>query len=337
MYSVTDHGAMLADKGRTGAYAEALGRAVQQGSVVVDIGTGSGIMALLACRFGARKVYAIEPGEIIQLARQAAAANGYAERIEFIPGISTQVELPEKADVIVAEIHGVLPAFQKSQVSIMDARERFLAPGGCLIPQKETLWAALVCIPEAYEDLVGPWENNGYGFDFQMFRNQALNNLMRPRLIRDHLASEPRCWATVDYRTLSTSSLCGQALWTLDQTTTIHGFALWFDCETIDGVVFSNCPGSRTSMVFGHVVLPWPRSVSLSSGDEVSIGFASTLPVQTIFGPGTPTSRRAPALLARMPHFGSRPFLGPCYPGKDCVNAPAGLYRRSTRAASSTA
>jgi len=276
-YSIENYGKMILDRVRTGAYADALCAVVRDDSVVLDIGTGTGIMALLACRLGARKVYAIEPGDVIQAARQAAAANGFADRIEFIQGISTRVDLREKVDVIVAEIHGVLPAYQNSLRSIMDARDRFLTPGGRLIPQQETLWAALAHAPEAYGALVEPWENNGYGFDFQSIRDQAVNNLARPRLSRDCLVCEPRCWATLDYRTLSTPNLDGQILWTLDRGTTVHGLAAWFDCEAYDGVAFSNSPGSRKENVFGYVFFPWLRPVQLSPGDQVSVQIRADL------------------------------------------------------------
>src|SRR2546426_1700324 len=126
MYSIIDYGAMVADRLRTDAYAQALRQAVRPGSVVLDIGTGVGIWALLACQFGARRVYAVEPDDVIQVAREIAAANGYTQRIEFIQNMSTQVTLPERVDVIVAEIHGVLPLFRQSAVSIADARRRLL-------------------------------------------------------------------------------------------------------------------------------------------------------------------------------------------------------------------
>src|SRR6185436_18926126 len=119
MYRLREYGQMIADLGRTAAYAKALERRVTPDSVVVDIGTGTGIFALLAARLGARKVYAIDYG------RRIAAANGLSERIEFIQGFSTDVQLAEQADVIVSDIHGVLPAHDRSLFAIIDARDRF--------------------------------------------------------------------------------------------------------------------------------------------------------------------------------------------------------------------
>lgn len=89
MYRLSDYGSMIADSGRTQAYADGLTRCVTPSSVVVDIGTGTGIFALLAARLGARKVYAIDPSDVIQLGRCVAAHNGLDARVEFIQGLST--------------------------------------------------------------------------------------------------------------------------------------------------------------------------------------------------------------------------------------------------------
>ena len=87
MYSIHDYGDMIADRGRTDAYARALQARVTPESVVLDIGAASGILTLLACQAGARKVYAVEPDGIIQVAREVVAANGYADHVEFIQGL----------------------------------------------------------------------------------------------------------------------------------------------------------------------------------------------------------------------------------------------------------
>src|ERR1700723_872068 len=93
MYLLDEFGDMIADRARLGAYADAIARAVRPGDVVVDLGCGPGIFALLACRAGAKRVYAIDTGEVIHFARQLAVANGFAERIEFIHGDSRQIQL----------------------------------------------------------------------------------------------------------------------------------------------------------------------------------------------------------------------------------------------------
>ena len=152
------------------AYREALREAINPGAVVLDIGTGTGIFAMMACQCGAARVYAIDPSDLVHLARELAAANGYADRIHFIQGISTRITLPEPVDVIVSDIRGSLPFFQQIIPTIVDARQRFLAPGGRLIPQEDTLWAAVVELPEVYEKYTAAWSENVYGLDLRPAR-----------------------------------------------------------------------------------------------------------------------------------------------------------------------
>ena len=58
MYNIYDYGWMIGDRVRTDAYPRALEQTVEPGAIVLDIGTGSGIMAFMACKFGASRVYA---------------------------------------------------------------------------------------------------------------------------------------------------------------------------------------------------------------------------------------------------------------------------------------
>src|SRR5204863_7107587 len=98
-----EHRQYLSDGTRVTALSAAIERVVKPGAVVVDLGAGTGILGLLACRAGARRVYSIEAGGMIELAREIARANGFEDRIVFVKGLSTQVDLPEKADVLIAD------------------------------------------------------------------------------------------------------------------------------------------------------------------------------------------------------------------------------------------
>lgn len=274
-YSLPGYGGMIADAGRIRAYECALRQVVKPGMAVVDLGTGSGILALIACRSGARKVYAIEPGPIIQLAREIAMANGYADRIEFIPRTSTEVTLPERADAIVSDIHGVLPLFQDHIPTVVDARRRLLAAGGAMIPAREIIRVAPVEAPEQYNMLVGPWDE-AYGLDMSAGRRFATNTWCKVRVKRDQLLAEPKDWALLDYMTIESAEVRETVTLTATRAGLAHGIVAWFDATLADGVAFSNAPG-MPELIFGQAFFPFSQPAELAAGDTVVVDLQATL------------------------------------------------------------
>jgi type I protein arginine methyltransferase len=281
MYSIADYGSMIADEVRMGAFARALRQAITPGAVVIDIGTGTGIFALLACRFGARRVYAIEPDDAIQVAREMAAANGCADRIEFIQSLSTQVTLPERADVIVADIGGVLPWFQHHLPSIADARRRWLKPGGVLIPQRDMAWAAVVESPELYARHTGPWRDNEFGLDMEAARRLVVNTWNKGSVTPDNLLTVVQRWATTDYRVVEDPDIRAVVTWRVTRAGIGHGFAAGFDRTLADGIYLSNAPDApddiRPRRIYGTILFPWPAPVPLVAGDVVTIHLEARL------------------------------------------------------------
>lgn len=269
MYDILTYGRMIKDPLRFPAYLEALRRTVKPGSVVLDMGTGPGIMALLACRFGARKVYAIEPDPIIQVAREIAAGNGLAGRIEFIEGFSTHVSLPERVDVIVSDLNGILPWFQQHLRSVADARQRFLAPGGVMIPKKEIVWLGVAESQPAYSEHTQPWEA-GHGFEMHAARDLAINTRQLVRLRSEDLLAAPQCGVVLDFMQVEGPDSRADATFVITRPGVGHGLLVWFDCALTDEIFFSNAPGCYRSG-YGQTFFPWTRPVSLQSGDVVRL------------------------------------------------------------------
>jgi protein arginine N-methyltransferase 1 len=275
-YSLASYGVMIADRVRTGAYAQALRQTVKPGSVVLEIGAGPGAIAIFACQLGASRVIAIESADIIQVARENAALNQCADRIEFIEDFSTNVTLPLQADVIVSDLHGALPLYGRGVPSIVDARRRFLRPGGTLIPREETLWAAVVEMPEHYARFVEPWQRNVLDLELGAALRLAINDVHPARVKPDQVLSAPQLWATLNYSTIEDVDVRGELRWTAKRDGTGHGFIVWFDSDLADGVSFSNAPGSP-EMIFSSLFFPWLHPVQLKQGETVSVQLEAKL------------------------------------------------------------
>jgi precorrin-6B methylase 2 len=143
-----EHARMLHDERRTGDYLAALSQAVRPGDVVLDIGTGSGVLAIAAARAGARRVYAVEASDIADVAERVFAANEMQDRIELIAGWSRTIDLPEPADLLVSEIIGNEPFEEELLETTLDARRRLLKPDARMIPTALTLFARPLLLPE---------------------------------------------------------------------------------------------------------------------------------------------------------------------------------------------
>jgi protein arginine N-methyltransferase 1 len=269
---------MYIDEVRRGAYATALRNAVTPESIVLDIGAGTGIFALLACSFGARRVYAVEPNDAIHLAREIAAANGYADRVTCIQALSTKVNLPERVDVIISDIGGLLPLFGHHISAIMDARERHLVPGGLLIAQQDRLRGAVVEARDTYHKLMKPWCEKLSGLDLSAGRRLVANTWGSLCEKEAKLLTQPSTLAVIDYRTITESKMSGNLTWTMQHAGTGHGVAVWFDRTVADGIELSNEPGAGTAAdTYGSAWFPWPESIDLVPGDQVSFQLRADL------------------------------------------------------------
>jgi len=276
MYSLGGYGTMVADRVRVDAYAKALSKTVREGAVVVEIGTGPGIFAVLACQVGASRVYAIESSEVIQVAREVAAANGCADKIEFFEGLSNRVALPLRADIILSDLRGVLPLFERHIPAIVDARRRFLAPGGTLIPRKDSLWAAIVEVPKAYSELVDPWDHNPLGQDLSAARRLVVNNALKVRVSPNQLLTAHQLWTTLDYGSIESYDVRGNLDWRVERAGTGHGILVWFDADLAEGSGFSNAP-SAPETIYDSLLFPWPQPVSLAPGQAVIVNLEARL------------------------------------------------------------
>ena len=276
MYSIRDFGVMIEDSVRMQAYEQALAKTIKPGAVVVDLGTGTGIFSLLACKFGAAQVYAIDPNPAIQLARDIARANGFAGKITFVQDLSTEATLPEKADLIVSDMRGTLPLYGTHIPAIIDARQRFLKPGGHQIPRQDSLMIAGVDAADLYRQVTRPWSENLYTLDMRAGLRYVTNTWGKGRATEEQLVLSPRRMALLDYTSIEESNISCQLQWQVRNPGSLHGYQVWFDTVLTDGVYFSAGPYTP-ELIYGTQFFPLSETVELQPGDIVEVKFEAKL------------------------------------------------------------
>jgi protein arginine N-methyltransferase 1 len=173
---------MLADRTRTNAYIRALNSLISPGDVVLDLGTGSGVLAAAAARAGASKVYAVEQGPAAEWAERVIRSNRLDSQVEVIRGWSESLTLPQPVDLVVSETLGNQPFEEGILASLADASRRLTGPGARFIPNAIELLAFLVQTPDCVQE--------DYGLDLSClseWSEQAgqRRGLAQPQQVRD--------------------------------------------------------------------------------------------------------------------------------------------------------
>ena len=141
--SLYDHIGMLQDNERMRAYHDAIKLNAERhfkGKVVLDVGTGTGVLSIWAAQAGAKRVYAVEAtAKVAADARTLVAANGFADTITVLAGKMEELELPEKVDVLLSEWMGYFLLREAMVNSVLDARDRWLKPSGVMYPSHARL------------------------------------------------------------------------------------------------------------------------------------------------------------------------------------------------------
>jgi protein arginine N-methyltransferase 1 len=272
LYSLADYRDMIDDPVRREAYERALSAAIEPGASVIEIGTGVGYFAIVACRAGAARVVAIEPDPAIQLAAEIARLNGCGDRIRFLQDISTRVTL-DPADVLVSDLRGVLPLTESHLRSIVDARRRLLRPGGALIPRRDTMCVAITEEPASTTD---PTAVNSHGIDLSPLDRAVANSWWKVRLNPDRLLTEGCAWHTIDYRTVERSDIDGTVELVAIRSGEARGLCVWFDTDLHDAIGFSNAPGAPPA-IYGQAFFPLAEPIRLDPGDRIRIELRAKL------------------------------------------------------------
>ncbi len=277
---VDEHRQYLNDHIRVAAFRQAIHDVVKPGDVVVDLGAGTGVLGLLACQAGAARVYALESGGMIEVARSLARANGFQDRVTYIPGHSLHVELPEKVDVVVADQIGRF-GFEAGVVDFFtDARRRFLKPNGTLIPSRIEMMVVPVECPERWAE-VEFWTNNATGFDLHTVREWAINTGYPVTYQPAHLLGAPAVGAVLDLSTFESGAVTLHADLPIRRAGTLHGIGGWFAAQLSPHSWMTNGPLSDQRINRQNVFFPINQALPVVAGDRITVAM-TILPVDVM-------------------------------------------------------
>lgn len=240
---------MLADKPRMNFYYEAINRHVKAGDCVVDLGTGTGILAAFASRAGAGKVYAVDHSSIIDHAQRLAAENGI-QNVNFEDVHSTKFYPSEEVDVILHEQIGDFLFDEAMVPNVCDLRDRLLKPGGLILPSQFELF----CEPISLNDdrrVPFIWElTDVHGFDFSSLANSRPQNTEYYGIascdlgVVKHFLGEPTPIMEVDLHTVTESSMPLEVKLRrkVERSGPIDGLAVYMKAKVDNDLILSSSP-----------------------------------------------------------------------------------------------
>ena len=261
------HRELLADETRTTAFREAIFRTVRPGDVVIDLGCGSGILSWFACQAGAARVYAIDSTRMADVTSFLARQLGFADRVTVIRKESREVELPERAGVLISETLGVTGFDEGIAGSVRDARARLLTEDARIVPSSLGVSLVPVELDYDYDKHVAFWSEPHYGLDLSAMRVFASNSIAFAHIRGNAHLGAPREMFSM---TLGDAiEATGKATFAIERDGFLHGFGAFFTATLAPGITLTNGRARETS--WSQAFLPLEVPVPMRKGQAVEV------------------------------------------------------------------
>ncbi len=273
------HRRMIADRWRTNAFAEAIAEVVRPEDFVLDVGTGTGILAMLAGKAGARRVVGIDQAEVSQTAANLVKANGLADVVQIRKGAAIELDLDEPVDLIVSEWLGNFAFVEAMLDDVIAVRDRHMASGGRMLPSAVSAMLAPIDDAALYStDGPGFWRRTVHGLDYSKLEKLELQQgrVSQMRIDPGALLADGASLVDVDLAEATVDSpWCdGEVGFTIERDGVLNGFAGWFLAELAPGVPLDTSP-KEPETHWAQSYLPFePRFVR--EGDELTVAYSLT-------------------------------------------------------------
>ena len=265
---IDEHLEYVADSVRLEQYKAAVAQVTKRGDCVADLGCGSGILGLMCLQAGADRVYAVDDSPMIDRAREIMFRAGHGDHTTFIRGKSSQIELPERVDVVICDHVGYF-GFDYGIIDFLDdARRRFLKPGGTLVPSRIRLYASAVSSQQCLE-LTNGWRAECVPDAFHWLRNYAVNTKHAINLKRDDVLGTPAILGDIDLYADQPEFFTWNTELRIEHDGTMHGLVGWFECELAQDVWITNSPLAEKPIKRPQAFLPIGEAVQVKVGDRI--------------------------------------------------------------------
>ncbi|KAI0316507.1 protein arginine N-methyltransferase [Amylostereum chailletii] len=266
---------MLKDTVRTGSYRAAIinNPHLFKDKTVLDVGCGTGILSMFAAKAGAKHVVGIDMSNIIDQAQKIIHANGFSETITLVKGKLEETELPiQQFDIIISEWMGYFLLYESMLDTVLDARDKYLKPGGLIFPDRATMYVAAIEDQDYKDEKINFWDNV-YGFDYSCIKDIALREPLVDTVELKAVVTDPCVLKRIDLTTVKKEDLAFTAPFKLKATRNdyIHAFLAWFDVSfdcTHKKVSFSTGPHAKYTH-WKQTVFYTPSTVTIGEGEEL--------------------------------------------------------------------
>lgn len=263
---------MLQDRQRISYFAEAIRSRIRKNASVLDLGCGVGILASIAAQSGAIKVVAIDRSSIASVAKRVLA--GYKDIISeenVIQGDSRNIYLAKEFDLIVSEWIGV-HVFQENMLpSILDARDRFLKPGGVMIPENVGVWMAPLIYNPIRETEIEQWAVPIEGVGLNEIRELSCNDLYVGNVLPGQMLGVGKEVYTIDVYSFQEQRIYNmRANFHSKLSNKVEGICGWFVANLTPELVLNTSPFHPLTH-WQQTIYSFNKPILVNKGEDIAI------------------------------------------------------------------